>query len=274
VADSNQTDIVLVEDVGRVRVITLNRPEKANAFNIELYQRATGALADAEADDTVSVVVFTGAGRVFSGGVDITDMTSGIPEEGAPAAAPSPGQADAERSDAGRVFDDFVGGLQTFPKPLMAAVNGAAVGIGFTMLLHCDLVLLSENARLRAPFTRMGVAPEAGSSFLLPHRMGRQQAALALFTSDWILPEQAVAHGLAVTVCGADSLLADALELAAQIAEHPLPSLMATKRLMIVADDENIRHARQLEGQEFAHLLRLPNARDRVASQLDKQPKS
>ena len=80
----------------------------------------------------------------------------------------------------------------------MAAVNGAAVGIGFTMLLHCDLVLVSENARLRAPFTRMGVAPEAGSSFLLPRRMGRQQAALALFTSDWIQPEEAVAHGLAV----------------------------------------------------------------------------
>jgi enoyl-CoA hydratase/carnithine racemase len=271
VTDSPNPDIVLVEDIGRVRLITLNRPEKANAFNIELYQRATGALADAEADDAVSVVVFTGAGRVFSGGVDITDMTSGIPEEGAPAAAPT---ADAERSDAGGVFDAFVGGLQAFPKPLMAAVNGAAVGIGFTMLLHCDLVLMSEKARLRAPFTRMGVAPEAGSSFLLPRRMGRQQAALALFTSDWIHPEQAVEHGLAVTVCGADTLIADALELAAQIAEHPLPSLMATKRLMIVADDENIRHARELEGQAFAQLLRLPNARDRVASQLDKAPGS
>jgi enoyl-CoA hydratase/carnithine racemase len=267
VPDINQTDIVLVENVGRVRLITLNRPEKANAFNIELYERTTRALADAEADDSVSVVVFTGAGRVFSGGVDLTDMTAGIPDDGEPAA---PQGGDAERSNAGSVFDAFVGGLQSFPKPLMAAVNGAAVGIGFTMLLHCDLVLMSENARLRAPFTRMGVAPEAGSSFLLPRRMGRQQAALALFTSDWIQPEQAVAHGLAVTVCGADTLIADALELASQIAEHPLPSLMATKRLMIVADQENILRARELEGQEFAHLLRLPNARDRVASQLDK----
>jgi enoyl-CoA hydratase/carnithine racemase len=271
VADSPNPDIVLVEDVGRVRLITLNRPEKANAFNIELYERTTGALADAAADDGVSVVVFTGAGRVFSGGVDITDMTSGIPEDGQPAA---PASADAPPNTAGSVFDAFVGGLQTFPKPLMAAVNGAAVGIGFTMLLHCDVVLMSDQARLRAPFTRMGVAPEAGSSFLLPRRMGRQQAALALFTSDWILPEQAVVHGLAVQVCAADTLVADALELASHIAEHPLPSLMATKRLVIVADDENIRHARQLEGQEFAHLLRLPNARDRVASQLDRQPGS
>jgi enoyl-CoA hydratase/carnithine racemase len=267
VPDSPENDIVLVEDVGRVRLITLNRPDKANAFNLELYDRATDALAGAETDDTVSVVVFTGAGRVFSGGVDITEMTSGIPEEGQPAAPPP---EDAERGAAGRVFDAFVGGLQSFPKPLMAAVNGAAVGIGFTMLLHCDLVLMSENARLRAPFTRMGVAPEAGSSFLLPRRMGRQQAALALFTSDWIQPEEAVAHGLAVQVCAPDRLVADAVELATRIAEHPLPSLMATKRLVIVADQENILRARELEGQEFAHLLRLPNARDRVASQLDK----
>ena len=171
-----------------------------------------------------------------------------------------------------RGFDAFVNALQSFPKPLMAAVNGAAVGIGFTMLLHCDLVLVSENARLRAPFTRMGVAPEAGSSFLLPRRMGRQRAALALFTSDWIQPEEAVEHGLAVQVCPADRLIAEAVELASRIAEHPLPSLMATKRLVIDADHDDILRARELEGRAFAVLMRLPNARDRVAAQLDKQP--
>ena len=116
----------------------------------------------------------------------------------------------------------------------------------------------------------MGVAPEAGSSFLLPRRMGRQRAALALFTSDWIQPEEAVEHGLAVKVCPADRLIAEAVELASRIAEHSLPSLMATKRLMIEADDENIMRARELEGQAFAELLRLPNARDRVVAQLDK----
>lgn len=262
------TDVVLVENTDRVRVITLNRPEKANAFNETLYLAAAGALRDAELDDSVSVVVFTGAGRAFSGGVDITEMTAAIPDGGAPAAPPA---SNAEPRSMASGFDAFVNGLQTFPKPLVAAVNGAAVGIGFTMLLHCDLVLVSEKARLRAPFTRMGVAPEAGSSFLLPRRMGRQQAALALFTSEWIQPEQAVEHGLAVQVCPADRLIADAVDLATRIAEHPLPSLMATKRLIIEADDANIRHARELEGQEFAHLLRLPNARDRVVAQLDKQ---
>ena len=234
-------DLVLVEDIDRVRLVTLNRPEKANAFNDRLYHSAAGALADAEADDTVSVVVFTGAGRVFSGGVDITEMTAVIPERAAGHRAPPP-TADPSSMRGG--FDAFVNALQSFPKPLMAAVNGSAVGIGFTMLLHCDLVLMSENARLRAPFTRMGVAPEAGSSFLLPRRMGRQRAALALFTSDWIQPEEAVEHGLAVQVCPADRLITEAVELASRIAEHSLPSLMATKRLIIEADHENIVRAR------------------------------
>lgn len=268
-ADSPKTDLLLVDDIDRVRVLTLNRPDKANAFNERLYHTAAGALADAEADDSVSVVVFTGAGRVFSGGVDINEMTAVIPDDGQAVATPSPSTADP--SAASRGFDAFVNALQSFPKPLMAAVNGAAVGIGFTMLLHCDLVLVSENARLRAPFTRMGVAPEAASSYLLPRRMGRQRAALALFTSDWIQPEEAVEHGLAVQVCPADRLIAEAVGLGSRIAEHPLPSLMATKRLVIDADREAIPRARELEGREFAELLRLPNARDRVSAQLDKK---
>jgi enoyl-CoA hydratase/carnithine racemase len=265
VPDSPQNDLLLVEDTGRVRLLTLNRPEKANAFNVRLYDAVATALADAAADDGISVVVFTGAGRVFSGGVDITEMTAGIPEA-------APADADRETSAAGRAFDAFVNELQSFPKPLIAAVNGSAVGIGFTMLLHCDLVLMSEHARLRAPFTRMGVAPEAGSSYLLPQRMGRQQAALSLFTSDWIPPARAVECGLAVQVCPAELLIREALALGARIAEHPLPSLMATKRLVIVSERDDIVRARQLEGEAFAELLRLPDARDRVASQLDKGP--
>lgn len=263
-------DLVLVEDIDLVRVLTLNRADKANAFNEPLYHTTATALRAAEADDAVSVVVITGAGRVFSGGVDISEMTAAIPSDEQPAAAEPTG----EPSPMSRGFDAFVDAIRLFQKPLVAAVNGAAVGIGFTMLLHCDLVLMSEQARLRAPFTRMGVAPEAASSYLLPRRMGRQQAALALFTADWIQPEEAVARGLAVKVCPADRLVAEAVELAARIAEHPLPSLMATKRLVLDAEREGILRARELEGQEFAQLLRLPNARDRVVAQLDKSVSS
>jgi enoyl-CoA hydratase/carnithine racemase len=260
-------DLVLVDDIGRVRVLTLNRPDKANAFSVELYDSGAGALREAEADDGISVVVFTGAGKTFSAGVDITEMSAQIPNGHADPAAPR------DRGEAGRAFDAFVDGVASFPKPLLAAVNGAAVGIGFTMLLHCDVVLVSELARLRAPFTRMGVAPEAASSFLLPRRMGRQRAARALFTSDWIAPQEAVDAGLAVQVCAPDRLVSDTVEIATRIAEHPLPSLVETKRLVLDAERDNIARARQLEGAAFARLLSLPDARDRVVAQLDKGPR-
>lgn len=264
VADS---DLVLVDTIGRVRVLTLNRPDKANAFSIKLYDACTDALHEAEVDDDISVVIFTGAGKTYSAGVDINEMTAGIPDGDAD---PSPPR---DRGESGRAFDAFVDGVASFPKPLLAAVNGAAVGIGFTMLLHCDVVLVSELARLRAPFTRMGVAPEAASSFLLPRRMGRQRAALALFTSDWIAPQDAVDAGLAVQVCPADRLVSDAVEIATRIAEHPLPSLMETKRLVIDAERVNIARAKELEGAAFARLLSIPDARGRVAAQLDKGPR-
>ena len=133
-------------------------------------------------------------------------------------------------------FPAFVDVLQEFPKPLLAAVNGAAVGLGFTMLAHCDLVFVSDRARLLAPFTTMGVAPEAASSYLLPRRMGRQQASLSLFTSDWISAEQAVATGLAVKQCSPETLVEETMELATRIASKSLPSLMATKRLLLDAE--------------------------------------
>ena len=241
--------MVLVEDVDRVRLVTFNRPEKANAFDDALYSAAGDALHAAAEDDSVSVVVLTGAGKCYSAGVDIDAMTAGT---------------------VGATFGLFVDMVTAFPKPLLAAVNGAAVGIGFTMLLHVDVVVVSERARLRAPFTRMGVAPEAGSSFLLPRRMGRQAAALAFFTSDWIEPAEAVEHGLAVRVCPHERLLPETLALAAQMAEHPLSSLIATKRLILDAERDHVARAVALEGAAFAELLELPGANERVAAQLGK----
>ena len=166
--------LVLVEDTERVRLLTFNRPDAANAFNEKLYHTAAGALHEAAADEGISVVVLTGAGRTFSAGTDLHEMAGAVPEDGTDTASapdePGPGP------DSSRGFTAFVDALSTFPKPLIAAVNGAGVGLGLTMLAHCDLVLVSEQARLLAPFTAMGVAPEAASSYLLPRRMGRQQA--------------------------------------------------------------------------------------------------
>jgi uncharacterized membrane protein len=142
--------------------------------------------------------------------------------------------------------------------PLLAAVNGSGVGLGLTMLAHCDLVLIADHARLLAPFTAMGVAPEAASSYLLPIRMGHQQAALALYASRWITAAEAVDAGLALRACPAETLLETTHELAREIAAKPLASLLATKRLVGDAHREGILRARRLEDETFSELLRSP----------------
>ena len=234
-----------IDDHDRARLITFDRPDRANAFNEALYHASADALRAGAAD------------KAFCAGTDLLEMAEAVPDDA--------GAARPDRSG----FPAFVDTLQEFPKPLLAAVNGAAVGLGFTMLAHCDLVLVSDRARLLAPFTNMGVAPEAASSYLLPRRMGRQQASLSLFTSDWITAEQAVATGLAIRQCAPDELVPETLALAARIASKPLPSLMATKRLLLDAEREGIARARELENRAFAELLALPNARDGVLGQLD-----
>src|SRR6476620_8877766 len=245
--------MLLAETRDRVRLLTFNRPDRANAFNEELYHAAADALRAAAADDDVAVVVFTGAGKAFCAGTDLLEMAETVD-----------GTATSRNG-----FPAFVDVLQEFPKPLLAAVNGAAVGLGFTMLAHCDIVFVSDQARLLAPFTNMGVAPEAASSYLLPRRMGRQRASVSLFTSDWISAEDAIATGLAVQQCRPDALVDDTMELATRIASKSLPSLMATKRLLLDAEREGIARARTLENLAFAELLALPNARDGVLGQLD-----
>jgi enoyl-CoA hydratase/carnithine racemase len=245
--------MLLTEDRDRVRLLTFNRPDRANAFNEELYHAAADALRAAATDDDVAVVVFTGAGKAFCAGTDLLEMAETV-------------DGTATSRDG---FPAFVDVLQEFPKPLLAAVNGAAVGLGFTMLAHCDIVFVSDQARLLAPFTNMGVAPEAASSYLLPRRMGRQRASVSLFTSDWISAEEAVATGLAVQQCRPESLVDDTMKLATRVATKSLPSLMATKRLLLDAEREGIARARTLENQAFAELLALPNAKDGVLGQLD-----
>ncbi|GAA0252998.1 enoyl-CoA hydratase/isomerase family protein [Cryptosporangium japonicum] len=229
-----------IEDHGRVRVVTFDRPDRANAFDAALYRAAAAALAAADRDETVGVVVLTGAGRSFTAGTDLAEM------------------ANAAEGAAGPPFDVFLDAVVAFGKPLIAAVNGAGVGLGLTLLAHCDLVLVSENARLRAPFTQMGVVPEAAGSYLLPERMGFQRAAAALLTSEWISAADAVASGLALARHPAEDLLPAALELGATIAAHPPASVRATKALITAARRDLVAAARRREGAAFAELLQSP----------------
>ena len=157
---------------GRVLQLALNRPAAANAFSADLYLTAAAAFDQAADDDDVSVVVLTGRGKAFSAGTDLKEMAQVVPEE---EGQPVGGASASSEGGSGVPFNRFMEALIAFPKPLIAAVNGAGVGLGLTMLMHCDLVLVSTRARLLAPFTTMGVAPEAGSSFLLPGGWGRSE---------------------------------------------------------------------------------------------------
>jgi enoyl-CoA hydratase/carnithine racemase len=258
--------VLLTADVGRVRVLTFNRPHQANSFNAALYLAAATALRDAAADEGVGAVVLTGSGKSFSAGTDLNEMAAMVTGtgSGAPDAATPP----AAGTTSGVPFNTFLDALVGFPKPLLAAVNGAGVGLGLTMLAHCDIVLIADSARLYSPFTAMGVAPEAASSYLLPRRMGRQRASALLLESAWISAAEAVEAGLALRACPAAEVLAETVALATAIASRPLASVMATKKLIVDAERAGIDRARKAEGEAFAGLLANPRMDDAILGHL------
>ena len=229
-----------VED-GAVRIIRFNRPEARNAFNGALYDAVTGALAEAAATDAVHVVVLTGTGSAFSAGQDLKEM-----------AAIVTGQASPETAQGFRSLLDVV---QRFEKPLLAAVNGVGVGLGFTLLAHCDLVFMADDARLRVPFAELGVPPEAASSALFARTMGWQRAAHVLFTGAWVSAEEAVAAGIALARHPAGALLAETVAVARTVAAMPPEAVMMSKRLLLATRNPEVSAAREREDAGFVELL-------------------
>ena len=233
-----------LEDADGVRLIAFDRPEVRNAFDLAMYRAVTEALLGAAADPSIGAVVLTGRGSVFTAGQDLREM-----------AALAQGTADPE---VGTGFPALLDALQSFPKPLLAAVHGVGMGLGFTMLAHVDLVLLDETARLRAPFAEMGVPPEAASSLLLPERMGWQRASLALLASAWVDATQALEAGLAVEVVPEGTVLEATMALARRIASFPTRATQEIKRLMVAAHRDGIAAARAREEAAFAALFADP----------------
>jgi enoyl-CoA hydratase/carnithine racemase len=221
---------VLEEIRDGVALLTLNRPLRRNAFNDQQYDDLRDALAEVQANDQVCVAVVTGATGAFSGGQDLGEMGKPPLDDGKP-----------------HGFTPFIDRLSSFEKPLIAAVNGVAVGVGVTMLLHCDVVYVAESARLRAPFVALGIVPEAGSTLLLPQVVGPQRAAELLFTAGWLAAREAVELGLARRVLPDAELLPAALATAAAIAAQPLGALRATKRLLLASRADALRAARARE---------------------------
>ena len=251
-----------IDDADRVRLITFARPEARNAFDTPLYNAVADALAEAATRDDIAVVVMTGEGTAYSAGQDLAEMG----RLGDPAAR---AEAADERGEFG--FYRFVGELEAFPKPVIAAVNGVAVGLGTTMLPYCDIVLVSSTARFRLPFASLGVVPEAGSTFNLPAVMGSQAAAHAFFTAEWFDADHAVATGLAWRKVEPDALVDEALSIARSIARMPISSLVETKRLLLDNRLELARAARRREEAVFARLTGAPANREAIAAFLEKR---
>lgn len=205
---------LLIDDVNGVRVLSLNRPDRLNAFTSSAYFGLAQALDEAAADESVQVVLLKGEGRAYCAGVDLFALAE-------------------EDSDVfSRGIKTVVLALATFPKPIVAAVHGAIVGFGATMLLHVDVVLTADDARWRFPFTELGTGPEAGSSFMLPKIVGERRAAELLMTSRWVGGTEAAELGLAT-----DAVPADQVHLMGQLVAEKLttlkgPALVETKALM------------------------------------------
>ena len=246
-------ETVLVERDGGVAVVTWNRPRQRNAFSQQMWTEGRDTLRELLDDGQVRAVIVTGAGDAFSAGQDLGEMTS----------APAGGE---------HGFPGFMEALSGFDKPLIAAVNGVGVGIGLTMLLHCDIVYVSERARLRAPFIPLGVVPEAASSYLLPAVVGWQRAAEVLFTADWIDAARAVELGIASRMYSPAELLPAARAVAARIATGPLGAIRHTKRLLLATRAEQVRAARVREDAAFAERIGTPENLEAVAAFFAKRP--
>jgi enoyl-CoA hydratase/carnithine racemase len=233
--------ILQVDDQNRVRTLTLNRPDVLNAFNEALYEATAEALRMAAEDPDIAVVLLTGAGRAFSAGNDLREMQARI--------------TDPEMANQGSHFTTMIEALTRFPKPLICAVNGVGVGIGTTILGYADLVFMSATARLKCPFTSLGVAPEAASSYLLPQLIGRQNAAWLLLSSEWVGAHEALAMGMVWKVCEPEDLLAEARRHAEILASRPIPSLVAVKQSIVEPTRPDIAAATERENAHFAELL-------------------
>jgi enoyl-CoA hydratase/carnithine racemase len=235
---------LLIDDTNRVRTLTLDRPDALNAFDEALYDATTEALLAAAEDPAVAVVLLTGNGRAFSAGTDLLEMHRMSTDP------------DFQRGKHG--FVGMLDALTAFPKPLVCAVNGVGLGIGATVLGFADLAFMSTTARLKFPFTSLGVAPEAASSYLLPRLVGRQNAAWMLLSAEWISADQALETGLVWKICEPGELLTTARQHAETLAARPISSLKAVKDTMVAPLRAEIHAAMQRENAYFAKLMGGP----------------
>ncbi|WP_293662166.1 enoyl-CoA hydratase [Rhodoferax sp. OV413] len=245
-------DILIHTDAG-VTTITLNRVAKKNSFTSAMYAACADALDAARDDATVRVVLFQGDATVFSAGNDIGDFLGAPP-----------------KTQEAPVFR-FLRALAAFPKPIVAAVCGPAVGIGTTMLFHCDLVYAGDNAAFSMPFVNLGLCPEAGSSLLVPQMMGYHRAAEALLLGDPFMAEAALEVGLVNRVVPPTEANAVAQSQAGKLAAKPMASLLETKRLLKKGHLPEVLARIDEEAASFGRMLGAPAAQEAFTAFMEKR---
>lgn len=248
------TDIAITT-VDGVNVIRFTRPDKKNALLSAMYVAMNAALAEAETDPAVVAHLFIGSGGVFSAGNDIGEFVlraGGDTGLGAP-------------------IRQFIRKLPALQKPIIAAIDGLAVGIGTTLLFHCDLVYATATASLRTPFLDLGIVPEAGSSLLAPQRLGYARAFELLVLGEPMSAEKALAAGLVNAIVTPDELEATAMKAASRLARKP-PEALALSRRLLRGDPAAIVQRVDDEVAVFSERLRSPEAQEAFAAFLEKRP--
>jgi len=237
------TDAILLQREGGLLTLQLNRPDKKNALTRAMYTQLAEALEQADADSGIRAVLIQGSNECFTAGNDIADFLEQPP------------------SDLDSPPFHFMQSLLNCRKPVIAAVAGVAVGIGTTLLLHCDLVYISRDARLRMPFVNLGLCPEFGSSLILPRLLGHAKAAELLLLGEGFTGEQAAAWGIATEAMGSgEAALAKAREVAQRFESLAPGAVQVSKQLMKSVDREQLRQVIEDEGALFVQRLKSPEA--------------
>ena len=248
------TDHVRIENTGGILTLTLARPDKKNALTDAMYGKLADAIESAESDPSARVLLIRGEGDMFTAGNDVGEFAA----------------VAAGKSEGSRNVIRFIQSLARSTRPLVAAVQGRAVGVGTTMLLHCDLVVLADNAQLSTPFVSLALVPEAASSLLMPLRIGHARAYEMFALGEIISAKTAFEWGLANRLVPLDKLDAEATALAARLARQPLGALTATKRLM--RNGEALVAQMTAEGEQFAQRLRTAEAREAFTAFAERRP--
>ena len=237
---------VKVATLNGVATIEIARPEKKNALTVAMYQAMADALAAAQADPAVRAVLITGQPGIFTSGNDIEDFMSRPPGSGS--------------DNANAPVFQFMKALVGIDKPVVAAVTGAAIGIGTTLLLHCDLVYVSDEARLAMPFVSLGLVPEFASSLVVPRLLGNVKAAEKLLLGDPFSPEEAVEARIANAVLPAGEVVNHARRVAERFNALPPGAVRETKKLLRRAGTDDVLKTIAIEGELFSARLRSPEA--------------